>query len=214
MQKSHKKELVPIETKEGQQLVDYRLLHQFLQVKTKPTQWLQGRVKEYGFRENVDFFSFSQISEKLNVGRPERVWHLTIDMAKELGMLERSARGRQIRQYFIAKEKEAKAAAIKPLLTPDEIVKGLKVFDLNWEVFYEWSDIKKRLEYNGKVSAHEYKKRYPQHFICINNRLKISRFLVGHLAMSRQLVTNRQKIKAMEGALPLGFGMGVQSQLF
>lgn len=60
---------------------------------------------EYGFTENIDFTSFSQNCEKPQGGRPTQNHQLTLDMAKEICMLQRSERGKQARQYFIQIEK-------------------------------------------------------------------------------------------------------------
>ena len=81
-----------------------RDLHEFLEVKEKYTDWFK-RMCEYDFIENVDFIGFSQISEKPQGGRPSRDHQLTIDMAKEICMLQRSEKGKIARQYFIQLEK-------------------------------------------------------------------------------------------------------------
>lgn len=82
-----------------------RDLHKLLEVKTPYTQWFD-RMCEYGFTENIDFISFSQNSEKPQGGRPTQDHQLTIDMAKEICMLQRTERGKQARQYFIQIEKD------------------------------------------------------------------------------------------------------------
>lgn len=81
-----------------------RDLHEFLEVKEKYTQWF-SRMCEYGFTEAIDFISFSEISEKPQGGRPSQDHQLTIDMAKEISMLQRNEKGKQARQYFIQLEK-------------------------------------------------------------------------------------------------------------
>ena len=60
---------------------------------------------EYGFTENVDFIGFEQKSSKLG-GRPSVDHALKIDMAKEISMIQRTAKGKEARQYFIQVEKE------------------------------------------------------------------------------------------------------------
>ena len=59
---------------------------------------------EYGFTENEDFYSI--LSKTSDGGRPSVDHQLTIDMAKELCMIQRTDIGRSIRQYFIRVEKE------------------------------------------------------------------------------------------------------------
>lgn len=87
-------------------LCDARKLHEFLQVKTRYSQWLKERIAEYGFLENQDFMSFSENSEKLKGGRPSTEYHITLDMAKELAMVERNEQGKAARRYFIECEKK------------------------------------------------------------------------------------------------------------
>lgn len=65
--------------------------------------WLKERIEQYGFVEGEDF---SPISGKSTGGRPTIEYHLTLDMAKELAMVENNEQGRIVRRYFIQSEKE------------------------------------------------------------------------------------------------------------
>jgi len=82
--------------------VSARELHDFLEVKTAYKDWFP-RMCEYGFSEGEDFCSF--LSESTG-GRPAQDAALSIDMAKEICMLQRTERGKQARQYFIQLEKD------------------------------------------------------------------------------------------------------------
>nr|DAQ23700.1 MAG TPA: KilAC domain protein [Caudoviricetes sp.] len=95
-------ELIKIEVKDGQQLVSGRELHKFLEIKTPYTQWFE-RMAEYGFIENTDFIPVSQKSESGGISGVKVVQdHLmTLNMAKEISMLQRNEKGKQARQYFI-----------------------------------------------------------------------------------------------------------------
>lgn len=96
-------ELINIKTSEtGEPSVSGRELHEFLGVKTLYKDWFP-RMVEYGFTEGKDFSSF--LSESTG-GRPGIEHLLTIDMAKELAMIQRTERGKQARQYFIQVEKD------------------------------------------------------------------------------------------------------------
>ena len=90
----------------NQLAVNARDLHKFLKVGRRFTTWIQGRIAEYGFAENLDFISFSQSGEKPKGGRPTVEYHLTLDMAKELAMVENNEEGRKVRRYFIRCEKD------------------------------------------------------------------------------------------------------------
>ena len=98
-------ELIKITTNEvGEPTVLGRELHEFLGVTTRYNDWFP-RMVEYGFTEGKDFYSFlSKTSE--TGGRPSTDHLLTIDMAKEICMIQRTEVGKQARQYFIQVEKD------------------------------------------------------------------------------------------------------------
>ena len=87
---------------QAQQTVNARELHAFLEVQTRFNDWIKNRVDEYGFIENQDFITFT---ENLVNGGRRIEYALSLDMAKELSMVERNAKGKQVRQYFIDCEK-------------------------------------------------------------------------------------------------------------
>ena len=96
-------ELITITTNEvGEPSVSGRELHEFLGVGTPYDKWLP-RMTEYGFTEGRDFSTF--LSESTG-GRPSTNHLLTLDMAKELAMIQRTEKGKQARQYFIRVEKD------------------------------------------------------------------------------------------------------------
>lgn len=103
---------------QGKSVVSGRDLHDFLGVQTKYTQWFE-RMVSYGFTENVDFVGFSQKREKPTDGRPTIDHALTLDMAKEISMIQRTEKGKQARQYFIEVEKAFKEQYRLPQ-TPEE----------------------------------------------------------------------------------------------
>ncbi len=119
MSKSNMKELIKVSQHDLGKVVSAKELHEFLEVKSKFAEWIQRRISEYGFVENQDFTTFSENSEK---GRPNIQYAITLDMAKELAMVERNEKGREARQYFIACEKELrevkkeKSSAVTPRL--------------------------------------------------------------------------------------------------
>jgi anti-repressor protein len=114
------KELIPVQQSEvsGKQVktVNARDLHAFLESKQDFTTWIKDRIEKYGFAEGIDFAKFHNFVEKGYKPRDE--YALTLDMAKELSMVERNARGKQARQYFIECERVA-LAAVPALQLPD-----------------------------------------------------------------------------------------------
>lgn len=87
------------------QLVDARSLHSFLKVDSHFKDWIARRIEEYEFIDGKDFCSYLSKTK----GRSTKNYSLSIEMAKELGMIERSEKGRQIRRYFLEMEQIAKA---------------------------------------------------------------------------------------------------------
>ncbi|MEF4117682.1 antA/AntB antirepressor family protein [Escherichia coli] len=94
-------------------LVNARDLHTFLDVGKRFASWIVERIAEYGFVENQDFMIISQAREKIGRGRPAKDYHLTLDTAKELAMVERNEKGRQVRRYFIECEKRLRQQETK-----------------------------------------------------------------------------------------------------
>lgn len=94
-------ELIKVNYDNDTPTVSGRELHELLDVKTAYKDWFP-RMCEYGFAEGTDFCSF--LSESTG-GRPATDHQLTIEMAKEICMLQRNDKGKQIRQYFLNLEK-------------------------------------------------------------------------------------------------------------
>jgi anti-repressor protein len=106
---------------ELKQTVNARDLHEFLEVGKDFSNWIKDRIEQFNFEENQDFIIFAESGEK---GRPRQDYYLTLDMAKELSMVERNDRGKQARQYFIACEKnlrEIKSTISIPKTLPEAL---------------------------------------------------------------------------------------------
>ena len=87
-------------------VVSARQLHEALDVKTQYTKWFE-RMADYGFIENQDYMTISQ--KRLTAQRNETTFTdhiIKLDMAKEIAMIQRTERGKQVRQYFIQVEKD------------------------------------------------------------------------------------------------------------
>lgn len=83
-----------------------RELHKALGIETQYTKWFQ-RMCEYGFTENEDYIAISQKRLTAQGNTTTYIDHqITIDMAKELCMIQRSEKGKMFRQYFIEVEKD------------------------------------------------------------------------------------------------------------
>ena len=96
-------ELLKINTSDSERItVSARELHKALEVNTDFNHWFT-RMCEYGFEDGKDFATF--LSESTG-GRPSQDAQITVDMAKEIAMLQRTEKGKEVRKYFIQIEKE------------------------------------------------------------------------------------------------------------
>ena len=86
--------------------VDARELHEALNVGTAFTVWLTRRAEEFGFEIGVDYFPNLESKRIGSVSHNRTDYLLTLDTAKELAMVERTDKGREIRRYFIECEKQ------------------------------------------------------------------------------------------------------------
>lgn len=126
-------ELIKINYESDRPTVLARDLYDFLEVKTAYKDWFP-RMCEYGFTEGEDFCSF--LSESTG-GRPATDAQLTIDMAKEICMLQRNEKGKQARQYFLQLEREwnsPEAVMARALRMAQEKLERVKAINSNLTV--------------------------------------------------------------------------------
>lgn len=100
--------VIPLTDNDGVQAVMGRDLHKFLGVSERYTQWF-ARMEEYGFTAGQDFI---RETGKSTGGRPSVNHIISLDMAKEISMIQRTEKGKQARQYFIECERRAKQPTI------------------------------------------------------------------------------------------------------
>ena len=103
-------DLIKITTKDGKQLVSARELHEFLEIKTDFRKWFP-RMCEYGFEESIDYTPVKFV-HPMNLQECTD-YAISIDMAKELSMIQRTEKGKQARLYFIECEKKLKEVDVK-----------------------------------------------------------------------------------------------------
>ncbi|MCP3921685.1 MAG: hypothetical protein GY714_03780 [Desulfobacterales bacterium] len=105
--------------------VDARELHIFLESKREFSTWIKNRISEYGFIENLDFLTI--LSKNPNKGRPQVNYTLSVDMAKEISMVERNEKGRQARKYFIECERRVKTNTPKILSKTEALLQTVEI---------------------------------------------------------------------------------------
>ncbi|WP_428662018.1 phage antirepressor KilAC domain-containing protein [Runella sp.] len=90
---------------QGSEVVSARDLYEYFALAERFSKWIE-RMFEYGFNEGVDYTPYQKVHPLNN--QPITDYYLTLDTAKEIAMLQRSEKGKEIRQYFIQYEKRSK----------------------------------------------------------------------------------------------------------
>lgn len=99
---SMSEDMLPVEQGALGLMVNSRVLHNRLGSRRNYANWIKDRLYKCGFVEGEDFLTSLL---KSSGGRPSVDYMVTLDVAKELSMLEYSAAGRAVRRYFIEVEK-------------------------------------------------------------------------------------------------------------
>lgn len=108
------------------QTVSARELHEQLHIGTRFNDWFP-RMTEYGFVEGTDFYS--KMSKTDNGGRPSTDYEISVDMAKQICMIQRTPEGKAVRQYLIDLEKAwntPEQVFARALKMADEKINSLK----------------------------------------------------------------------------------------
>lgn len=107
------------ENQDGTVAVSGRELYKGLEIETQYSIWIK-RMIEYGFEENADYIEVNQKRLTSHGREHSQIDHvISLDMAKEIAMIQRSDAGKNIRRYFIEIEKSYRQQ--KPLSTADQI---------------------------------------------------------------------------------------------
>ena len=115
------------------QTVSARELHEKLHISTRFNDWFP-RMCEYGFTENEDFYS--KMSKTEDGGRPSKDYEISVDMAKQICMIQRTPEGKACRQYLIDLEKAwntPEQVMARALRIADRQIEELKSHNLQLE---------------------------------------------------------------------------------
>lgn len=100
-------QIIPVFTGDNNtQLCNARDLHAYLESGREFATWIKNRIEEYGFVESEDYLTNLSNRSGGSAGKKRTDYHLTLDMAKELAMVENNDKGRAVRRYFIRAEKQ------------------------------------------------------------------------------------------------------------
>lgn len=128
-------------------VVSGRQLHEALGVKTKYADWF-NRMIDYGFTENQDFLLLKN-EQQTGRGGHNKVDHIIkLDMAKEIAMIQRTNKGKEVRKYFIQVEKDFNSPEkimARALLMADKKIKLLE--SQNENLLIELEEANKNADY-------------------------------------------------------------------
>lgn len=105
-----------------QQAVSARELHDFLEMTERFSSWFD-RMLAYGFSESSDFEKCKTFNAS---NRELEDYFISIDMAKEISMIQRSDKGKQARQYFLECERKLKGQIVTPAI-PQSFAEALQL---------------------------------------------------------------------------------------
>ncbi|WP_175062153.1 phage antirepressor KilAC domain-containing protein [Streptococcus salivarius] len=128
-------------------VVSGRQLHEALGVKTEYKKWF-SRMTEYGFNESDDFLKVTQKCLTSSTGQNTTDHIIKLDMAKEIAMIQRTDKGKEVRQYFIQVEKDFNSPEkimARALLMADKKIKLLE--SENESLLIELEEANKNADY-------------------------------------------------------------------
>lgn len=158
-------ELIPITAAsiggDQQQGVNARDLHHFLEVGKDFSNWIKDRINQFDFVEGVDFVKTQDLSSPNLANAKSRAqvrieYILTLNMAKELSMVERNEKGKQARHYFIQCEKQLKVAQQQfaiPQTLPEALRLAADLADKNAALEKKAKEDAPKIEFCDKVVA-------------------------------------------------------------
>lgn len=172
------KELIKIRTDSaGKRSASAKELHNFLESKQQFSTWFKKKVTKYSFEYYKDFV---QVEIESTGGRPSVDYAITIDMAKELSMVENNAKGKEARSYFIECERKA-IEAQKQIAKPTSAMDMLR---LTFQALEEHDQRVSTLENEMKVLKAQNTTRLDNHFTIAGYCSLLGRSINVHQAAS------------------------------
>lgn len=199
------KELINIQVKNNQQLVSARDLHRNLGLTTRFSKWIGQNFD--GFEEGQDFTSVTTVTVVANGARkPIQDYLLTIDMAKELCMMSKTEKGKEVRKYFIQVEKNWNSPDMvmhRALTISKNRVKLLEA--KNNELANQREELQSKINHDADDVLFSHAIRYSNHAIKIRELAAIltqNGFVIGQNQLYKLLRLEHYISK--HGTLPMG----------
>jgi phage anti-repressor protein len=175
-------------------MVDARDLHRRLGVTSRFNDWIRNRIKEYGLAQGTDY---APLTKNLVNGGKQTDYYLSIDTAKELAMVERTAEGRKIRMYFIEIENEYRNKRLYgQRLNLTEIKRKVLTAKVNGRLIIEASKARSLMGFNSKSSLSYWRSKFPGLIIKYNGILMCAEEII-ELWLLRSTLKDKSKFADM-----------------
>lgn len=150
-------QLIPVNFREidnqDTRTVNARAVYEFLEVREDFSNWIKGRIKKYDFIEGYEYVcSLELVSKTGSGGHNIKEYFVTLDMAKELCMVQNNPKGKEARQYFIQCEKEYRRFALR------EARRSEKRAQIEWQEARSKGKVFRRQETDAIKEYYEYAK--------------------------------------------------------
>lgn len=208
LSKSKAGNLLPIITNEasGISVVDARELHAKLSSKRQFADWIKAYISTCEYEEGVDYVTFHNIVKRSKTNE----YHLTMDMAKEICMLERNEMGRNIRRYFIEAEKKLTTKRLYAQTTNiTEINKKIKSRNINGRKMYPYRELLSLLGYSIKTGTNNVRRCYASQMVIMDNIAYVSEDYTRLLMVRATGRTVAKEVRQAAPVLPEGFGQSI-----
>ncbi|MGV4535576.1 antA/AntB antirepressor family protein [Ornithobacterium rhinotracheale] len=184
--------LIKITEKNGENTVSAKDLHQFLGSNEQFGKWIK-RMLGYGYTQGVDYETLALL---VPAGEHNKAWTkdyvLTLDTAKEIAMLQRSKKGREIRRYFIEVEKTARKQFVQ---MPKSLnVYGMEALPYDWWLLQNGYSVSSG-QRNARIRKH------PEHFYKGTNGWYINKLYAEALLAIKLGKEKLQQVQALPQVL-------------
>ena len=165
---------LPVVQQQGEltQAINARELHDYLSVGRDFSNWIKGRIEKYDFVENVDYIKVAKTGDSVNTSFQPIDYFISIEMGKELCMVENNEQGKTARKYFIECERQAKNR--QPVLT----------------------------DLSNPIVLRDLLLNYTEQNIALTNENKILSHALGNITATKDAVKFQQACKTLEVKQP------------
>ena len=204
-------ELIPLhpQTINGNavETVSARELHTFVESKQDFSTWIKNRIEKYGFVENVDYLLHKIVEQTPSGAKHKIEYYITLDMAKQLAMVENNEKGMQVRTYFIECEKKLREVVQQPTQPIGETEDKLRAYAygmtlLNVDDVSKQAYVANAIEQLTGASV-PYRPQLEQKTYSateIGNQLNVSANKVGRITNAHGLKTSEYGVRVLDKA--------------